>query len=110
MNTYAALLAAVHALLCITLASICICRLNHDVCRFYIRARLRVVLIMGGALLSLFQPLIFDTRATTTETLLVLVVVVSMVLNAGRWMNSYSLGISGEGLAHPSSNPERSTP
>lgn len=90
MNTYTALLGVVHVLLCVTLATICICRLNHDVCRQYKRARLRVLLIMAGALLSLGQLFIFGTRASPTETLLVLAMVISMALNAGRWPASYT--------------------
>lgn len=89
MSTYPTLYALVHALLCFALATICICRLNHDVCRRYKRARLRVWLVMAASLLSLGQPFIFGTGATPTETLLVLAVGISMVLNASRWMQSY---------------------
>lgn len=113
MNAYASLFLVAHVLLCIVLGLICICRLNNDVCRQHKRARFRVLLVMAAVLLSLFQPFIFGTRATPTETLLVLAVAISMALNASRWMQSYGMDQQSCSSSHDptpsSSEPQRST-
>lgn len=79
----------IHLFVCLGVVVACICRLNNEVCRKYKRARFRVVLIMAAVLLSLLQGLIFGTAPTKTETLVVAALLVSMVLNASRWMHSY---------------------
>lgn len=88
----------VHLAVCLGIVAACVCRLNHDICRHDRRARLRVVTVLGSALVSAAQPLLFGTVATVSESLLGLVVLAGLLLNAGR-----------EWRAYVGQNPGRST-
>lgn len=74
---------------CLGIVWACICRLNTETCRHYIRARARYTLLLAGALASGLQPLLFQTMPGPGETIFAATVLAGLAINVGRWVRQY---------------------
>lgn len=71
---------------CLAIVWACICRLNDKICRTHLRPRARYSMLMGGAIASGLQPLLFHTMPGPGETIFSASVLAGMALNVTRWM------------------------
>lgn len=83
---------------CLGILWACICRLNTETCRRFIRARARYTLLMAGAVASGLQPLLFKTMPGPGETIFAATVLAGLVINVGRWVRQYDSTLPKEDL------------
>ena len=76
---------AVNLLVCIGIFWACICRLNSNISKLYLRVRARYTLLLAGALVSGFQPIFFGDRPTIAGLVFAICILAGLVLNIGSW-------------------------
>lgn len=77
--------AVVNLIFCLGIFWACICRLNTNVCRHYISARLRYTALMGVSVASGLQPLLWQEWPSVVDTVFSGVVLMGLVINVMRW-------------------------
>ena len=75
-------------LICAGIFWACICRLNSEVSKRYLKARARYTLLLTGSVVSAFQPILFGEWPTKSSTALALAVFAGLALNASQWANT----------------------
>lgn len=78
-------MAVVNLAICMGIAWACICRLNSHVCRKHLAARARYTLLLGGALASGLQPLLFGSWPALASVIFGGTVLAGLVINVVRW-------------------------
>ncbi|MCT9812406.1 hypothetical protein N0K08_17320 [Acidovorax sp. Be4] len=79
------LMAMVNLIICSGIAWACICRLNSEICRRFRLSRARYTLLLGGALASGLQPLLWGSWPTVGAVILAGCVLAGLALNVVRW-------------------------
>lgn len=70
---------------CLCILWACICRLNSDLCKEFLRPRMRYTALLGGAVANGMQPIFFGTMPGPGETIFSGTVLLYLVLNVPRW-------------------------
>lgn len=86
--------AVINLMVCMSICWACMCRLNADICRQHLAARARYALLMGGAMASGLQPLLWGTWPSAGDVLFGCSVLAGLIINVVRWR-----GANGEGAA-----------
>lgn len=79
------IMAVINLALCLSICWSCLCRLNAEICRRYLAARTRYTLLLGGAVASGLQPLLWGEWPSVADTLFAAAVLAGLVINATRW-------------------------
>lgn len=82
------LLALLNLVLCLGVVWSCICRLNTDVCKTHIKARLRYTLLLVGAGTHGLQPILFGTMPGVAGVLFSVGVISHLVLGVDNWRDA----------------------
>ena len=79
------ILALVNLAMCLAVIWSCICRLNTDVCRTYLKARFRYAALLVGAMAHGLQPVLFNSMPGYAGTLFSFGVITHLLLGVENW-------------------------
>ena len=79
------LLAIANLGVCLGIIWTCICRLNSNVCRRWLAARMRYTLLLTAALAHGLQPVLFGTWPGIAGLIFAVGVLVNLLLGVQRW-------------------------
>ena len=88
------LIAGINLLLCLGVMWACICRLNSPVSKRNKMTRTRYTILLGGAFLMGFQPMLWNTWPTKSSIGFVVTILIYLALNIPRWRSEESNGDS----------------
>lgn len=80
--------AVVNLAFCAGICWACMCRLNTNVCRWYLTARLRYTLLLGAAVASGLQPLLWNQWPSIADATFSGAVLAGLIINVLRWRNA----------------------